>query len=249
MDVWMQSDSDSLGIENFILKEILSKSTCRLMHSFHEVSTPDMVDLKIPREALVVGDLNFMGLYFKLYHGIKQINPIEIPDYIRTKEFLLRDYEIYKPIELEDLTGTYFVKDASKLKSFAGVVDFDRQTKDWISKEAIYIVSDVVDILSEYRCYVIGGELQNCVNYNGDPYVLPDMSKIRKAVGLVNTHEKHLKSYTIDVMVTPKGTALIEIHDFMAVGLYGTLWGDNLVYAYRDGMDYILDSNENRLLK
>lgn len=75
------------------------------------------------------------------------------------------------------------------------------------------------------------------------------MSKIRKAIGLVNTHEKHLKSYTIDVMVTPKGTALIEIHDFMAVGLYGTLWGGNLVYAYRDGMDYILDSNENRLLK
>jgi hypothetical protein len=51
------------------------------------------------------------------------------------------------------------------------------------------------------------------------------------------------RSLTIDVMVTDKGTELIEIHPFVSCGLYGTLWGDSLVYAYRDGIDYVLRHN------
>ncbi|MGU8989666.1 hypothetical protein ACV3V0_18445 [Clostridium perfringens] len=44
-------------------------------------------------------------------------------------------------------------------------------------------------------------------------------------------------------MVTNKGTSIIEIHNFHSLGLYSTLFGDNLAYAYRDGIDFIIRNN------
>ena len=73
--------------------------------------------------------------------------------------------------------------------------------------------------------------------------MLPDIDLIKKAVCLINVNEKWLNSYTIDVMVGKPGTALIEVHNFASVGLYATLWGDNLLWAYKDGIDYLINDN------
>ena len=66
-----------------------------------------------------------------------------------------------------------------------------------------------------------------------------------KAVELIKANEKWLRSYTIDIMVGPKGTAIIEVHNFTSVGLYHNLWGNNLLYAYRQGIDYLINDNKN----
>ena len=44
-------------------------------------------------------------------------------------------------------------------------------------------------------------------------------------------------------MITPRGTAITEIHNYTSLGHYSTLFGDNLLYAYRDGIDYLLKHN------
>jgi hypothetical protein len=44
-------------------------------------------------------------------------------------------------------------------------------------------------------------------------------------------------------MVGKEGTAIIEIHNFTSIGLYTTIWGNELLYAYRDGIDYLLNDN------
>ena len=41
-----------------------------------------------------------------------------------------------------------------------------------------------------------------------------------------------------------EGTAIIEVHNFTSVGLYTTLWGTDLLYAYRDGIDYLVNDNK-----
>ena len=38
-------------------------------------------------------------------------------------------------------------------------------------------------------------------------------------------------------------------HNFVSVGLYGTLWGNNLIYAYKDGIDYVINDNKELKLK
>ena len=49
----------------------------------------------------------------------------------------------------------------------------------------------------------------------------------------------------MDLMVSKiKGTAIVEVHNFTSCGLYSTIWGDNLLYAYRDGIDYLINDNK-----
>lgn len=89
--------------------------------------------------------------------------------------------------------------------------------------------------------------LVEILNYNGDCTKLPDISLIQKAVNLINYHEEYLKSYTIDVAVTSKGTCILEVHNFTSCGLYSTIWNSSLIYAYKDGIDYL--RNDNHLLE
>ena len=248
MDIRLQIDSDSLGIETSIIKDVLSNGLCRYMHSVVGTTFSDVSNMKIPKESLPIGDLYFMSKFFKMYYGIKALNPVEIPDYLRIDEFLLRDYRVASANDIKKAHGTYFLKNVSRIKSFAGVVDLDTDKKDWLYDKDVYIISEVVDIQAEYRCYIIDGKMENCINYNGSSFVQPDISKIQKIIGIIGCNEKWLKSYVLDVMVTPRGTAIVEIGNFMSVGLYGTLWGDSLVYAYRDGVDYVLNSNINRFV-
>jgi hypothetical protein len=44
-------------------------------------------------------------------------------------------------------------------------------------------------------------------------------------------------------MVTPRGTAITEVHNFVSLGIYTVDWDDSLLYALRDGMDYIVRYN------
>ena len=111
------------------------------------------------------------------------------------------------------------------------------------SKEHLYQVSEILNVQSEYRVYIIDGEIENVCNYNGDPLVLPDVNFIKKANAIYSIQPDYPKSYTIDVMVSDKGTSIMEIHPFISVGLYSTLWGSNLLQAYIDGINYVRKYN------
>lgn len=213
----------------------------------HDFSFGDASELK---GCIPVGTIDFVTNYMRMFKKDFKQNPIEIPAYLRTDEFLKRDYHIG---DIRDVpsTGIWFVKDVSTLKHFSKVCNLDHEFNDLIElgKDANYLVSSVVDILSEWRVYVLDGELANICNYNGDCTLFPDMSLIRKAMSLIELNEKWLKSYTIDVMVTKKGTALIEIHNFTSVGLYSTLWGQDLLWGYVDGIRYLQEDNHELALK
>ena len=174
-----------------------------------------------------------------------RINPIEVPKCLRTEEFLKRDYRV---VPFNDIPhGTYFVKDASRLKHYTFFGDteqlFTGREAGRVDRSHMFQVSEIEDILSEYRVYVIGGEIVNICNYDGSVLIFPDTTLVCKANGLYKTRSDYPKSLTIDVMITKKGTEIIEIHPFIACGLYSTLWGDNLLDAYRDGIEYVINHN------
>ncbi len=250
----LQTDSNGLDIEYYLIKEQLKRG--KYVFKYKEIDTNSLMHIA-EKGDIPIGDIEFVSKYLKEAYGIEKENPIEIPKYLRTEEFLKRKYDIVTWDKIPD-KGNWFIKDVSELKSFGQVINCTySDVKSWfkkpeykysnnlvLDKNHLFQVSEVFDIKSEYRVYVLDGCIEAISNYNGDCTLLPDIGLIKKAVSLIYLKEKWLKSYTIDVMVGPRGTALIEIHNFASVGLYNTLWGSNLIYAYRDGIDYLINDNK-----
>ena len=137
--------------------------------------------------------------------------------------------------------------DVSVLKKFSytGEVSelFNGMYTNALDPTHMYQVSEIVNIESEYRVYIIDGNIEAICNYNGSPMVFPDAGVIYEANYIYMMKRDYPRSLTMDVMVSDKGTEIIEIHPFVSVGLYSTLWGGNLPWAYKQGIDYVLKHN------
>lgn len=253
----LQKDDGVLDLEYLIVNDLLDSS--RYVNSKVITTLKELPSLNDIENAIPIGTIDFVGEYLKKFYGIEHLFPIEIPSYLRKDEFLKRDYKIV-PYEKLPTNGTIFLKDVTSLKKFGEKVNLDYIGLDTLfeskggfselvlDKNHLYQVSSIFPIASEYRVYVVAGEIENIACYNGSCMIFPDANLLKKVVSLINYNEKHLKSYTIDVMVDKNGnTAIIEVHNFASVGLYNTLWGQNLLYAYRDGIDYYI--NDNRIIK
>lgn len=246
--------TDAMEIEEKIAKEQLDRT--KLVHSYRECTLSDLDSVK-EKDFNPIGTIQFVEKYL----GITE-TPIEIPKYLQTEEFLKREYKIVKGKDLPR-RGRYFVKNASKLKDFSVNADMEYFLYDemidykpksefdntlCIKSTDNFVVSEDVKILSEYRLYVFNNVIVAISHYNGNPLLFPDTKLLEKVVMLISYHEKYLKSYTIDVMITKKGTSLIEIHNFTSVGFYTTLFGTDLLYAYKDGIDYLRKDNSVKYL-
>ena len=223
----------------------------------HEYEIIEDIDVnKDYKDFVPIGRIPFVNKYFKTQYGIEQQNPIEIPACMCTPEFLKRDYSIVNSKSLPR-KGKYFIKDVSVLKNFTfdGELEyflfdemFEPKQYDFdciirIDSTHLYQVSESVNILSEWRVYIIRGEIENIANYNGDVTLFPDIDLIKKADNLYKLQGDYPKSYSFDVMINARGTSIVEVHTFSSLGLYCTVWGDNLLYAYADAKDYILKHN------
>jgi len=255
----LQKEREGLDLECFIVKNILDNNrytdeyTLYNLDDFAEknVEYPDYIKSGIP-----VGTINFVEKWLKRFCGIERINPIEVPVCLRKEEFLKREYSIVKKDDIPK-TGTYFVKDASQLKKFANIVDVksffnediwkprqrELDTTLHLDPTHLFQVSESVNIHAEYRIYVQDDEIEAIANYNGDPCLLPDIRLIQKMVNIYSMQSSHPNAYTMDIAINERGTFLLEVHPWIAVGLYNSLWNRKLLYAYRDGLQYVLDYN------
>lgn len=208
------------------------------------------------QEAIPIGTVRFIEQYLQMFKGIEIDNAIEVPPVLRTDEFLKRKYSIV-PRDAIPRTGEFFIKDATQQKLFSYKGDLEFFLNDEMFREKanefdnslrldpnhLYQVSEIVNILAEYRVYVIGRKINSMCVFAGNPLIFPDADLIRKAVKLINAQSDSPRSYSLDVMVTPRGTAITEVHNFLGVGLYMVDWDEELLYAYKHGMDYILKHN------
>ena len=112
--------------------------------------------------------------------------------------------------------------------------------QDKIKSDSNYILSKLLDVYSEWRVYVINDKIANIANYDGDVLCFPNVELIQKMIQEYSKAEDRPKSYTMDIMVTNEGTVLLEIHTFVSVGLYSSLWDETLLVAYKDGIDYCI---------
>lgn len=250
------------NIKTLDLEREMLLNTIKRSHGIHNAIEIDMSSITAEiDEYIPVGTIEFVSKYMKIKYGTEKENPIEIPDYLLTDEFLKRDYNIVKGIDLPR-KGYKFIKNAEILKDFSycGELEwflfddmFEESTRKYdtslkINKDGLYIVSSNFSPKSEYRCYIFNRELKCIANYDGNPYLLPDVKLLKKAIDLINKNEKWLKSYTIDLMVnTDNETAIIEIHNFTSCGIYSNTISEDLPLAYRQGIDYLKFDNRKRI--
>ncbi len=79
--------------------------------------------------------------------------------------------------------------------------------------------AEPVTFISEYRAFVLHGELIGLRPYTGDPLAFPDPDTVRAAIA---AYDPAPASYALDVGVTDDGrTLLVEVNDSYATGGYG----------------------------
>ncbi len=115
-----------------------------------------------------------------------------------------------------------FIKPAKRWKLFTGfVLDSPNPPQVYaVSRREPVWVSETVNFLSEWRCYVIRGSVAFCglSDHGGDRNHEVDMERIRIAL---SRYENAPAAYAIDFGVLSTGeTALIEVNDGFGVGAY-----------------------------
>lgn len=260
MKFLIQRNRGEYSVDSRIVIDIIKS----LHHSLSYRTIERIEDKLELKNYIPIGDLKFVGDWFRTFHGIDHIYPIEVPEILRRDEFLHREYSIVK---YEDLpkSGEYFIKDVDNLKNFSYCGDvsllqnpdsLDADIK--IDKYGLYQVSSKLDIVSEYRVIVLDDEIMSVDFYNGvsadsnggipGVLVFPDAKWLQKAVNMYMLDSDRPSAYTIDIAVLRSGeNAIIEVHDFISCGLYSTVFGSNLLYAYKRGIDYILQKGTKRL--
>lgn len=181
-----------------------------------------------------VGSVEFVLSYLKKHHGIKEVKPINIPPELIQPTFLKRHIEIINteknPILIKD--KPLFVKDNNKIKGFADIVT------DGSNLKGEFLVSELIDIESEWRAFVYDRKLVGLQNYSGDFTMFPDVDLIKE---MIKCYTDCPPAYTLDVGLNVKdGTFLIEIHNFFSCGLYGFNDSRILPQMFIRSFNYIL---------
>lgn len=119
----------------------------------------------------------------------------------------------------------FFIKPSKGVKTFTGTLiengrslgmmrDFDK-IDDF---ERIYL-SDTINFVSEYRCFIHEEEIKGIQFYLGDFKIFPNVERIET---MVSSYTDANCAYTLDIGVTDNGeTLLVEINDMWAIGSYG----------------------------
>jgi len=184
--------------------------------------TDFMLDLKYD---VIFGSVQATNAFFKEC-GIEPPEYLGYPKELNKPQYMLRS----KPIEIrfQDLALAkmpYFIKPSKGVKSFTGCVVEDEGQLQWLRDfdnvvgETMVYISEVINIVSEYRCFVHEGKLTGIQYYLGDFRVYPSIKMIED---MIKDYKSANCAYTLDVGVGKHGTtALIEVNDMWAIGSYG----------------------------
>lgn len=170
-------------------------------------------------EYIPIGSIEFVHKYMNIYN-IKIPNTINIPNELNKLKYIQRNTSYCYKSNINKFP--IFIKPANELKLFTGGVVSTKSNLDLLFPEikdnTILFVSDVIDIVSEYRCLVYNNELVGLQHYLGDFTIFPDIETINN---MIIDYKNSPVAYTLDVGVYNGKTILIECHNFYSVGLYG----------------------------
>lgn len=180
----------------------------------HEVAFVKDVELMY-RDYIPVGSVEFVQKFMEEFWDVRIVKPLNIPEELYP--FANRFVQRLSKKDIDSLFEKYnqlFIKSDDKIKDFS---EFCNKKSE--IPEGNYIVSELIDIRSEYRCFIKDGRLLDIKNYSGEIDILPNFNTIEN---MIKAYKSAPPAYTLDVAITGKGeTVVIECHNFFSCGLYG----------------------------
>ncbi len=197
-------------------------------------------------KCIPVGDIAFIKNALEVTTGSNKMNPLEVPKELYS--FLQREYKIIpgKEIKNDILTSDkYFIKDATELKTYNNLLN-PYSAKYEIDINHNFVVTEMVNFLSEFRVFIYNDKIQSIQHYLGDPLIFPDSNIIKKCIKAYSK-VKHPKSYTLDIGIRMYEENLItepiEVHPFAACGLYG-FHDECILNMLENGWDWYIQENK-----
>ncbi len=214
--------------------------------SFEQLETMDFgVDSDEIRDYVPIGTVEFVIRFCELFinENAKQIiKPINVPEELFPfAGRKIQNIEVSKEnVNIEKC----YIKSNDIIKfSFNGFTNVF-----YNPPLGNYQVSEeVMNMYSEYRCFVYKDELDGIQWYRGDFTLFPNVDDINKML-------EHYKwnygngpapeAFTLDVWVAPNGrTYVLEVHEFFSCGLYGYSNYHRLPYMFKR----VFNNIKNRL--
>lgn len=162
-----------------------------------------------------VGSVEFVLKYLNDYYGIKNVKPINIPDELNKYKYTKRNIWSNFETSPKNISEIVFYKSKNIIKGMSGIT---KNTKVPTYPGYEFLISDFIDIKSEWRVFVWRNTLFGLQNYSGDYTIFPDVKLIKEMIVDYNNET----AYTLDVGINDKdGTFIVECHDFFSCGLYG----------------------------
>lgn len=181
---------------------------------FNSKSNDDIFYFKpFHQDYIPIGSVEFVSSWFLKFHNHRP-KPINIPEELFHPKFTQRPIINGNEKKINKLKGEWFVKSNDKIKGITGIFN---SGKDKLPK-GNYQFSELIEIQSEWRCFVYGGKLVGLQNYSGIFSMFPNIESI---LWMIHAYESAPISYTLDVGVNEHHTFIIECHDFFSCGLYG----------------------------
>lgn len=189
-------------------------------------------DMEFNENDIVIGSVEATDFFFK-----KLGKEVKYLGYPKTLEpFLGRKIHLTTMGEVETTPFPFFLKPAIDVKLFTGSVCESKKQLDLVyfdkgvTKETPIYVSEPLNFVTEYRCFVHKGKLVGMKHYKGDFVIFP---RIELVYEMIEAYTDAPISYTLDVGLIrdeefqkrfgPYSLKLVvvEVNDFWAIGGYG----------------------------
>lgn len=201
-----------------------------------------------------VGTVEFFMKFCEIYFNksvlalIKPLNiPLNLMQFAKREINNIRITDERNEILWSELMGLsndenkLFIKSNDVIKSeYNGI----HSVKDIMHNfpNGIYQISEIIEIESEYRCFIYNGQLLGIQYYNGDFKIFPNIETIDNIAKYFSNNS----AYTFDIGVNTHGeTFLIECHDFFSCGLYGFSDYNKLPYMFSRTFNHLKQKINN----
>ncbi len=181
----------------------------------------DVQEIPLNRNSMVIGYVEDTKWFFEQMEW-KVPYRLTLPLDLDKNKFLKRDVKQFwryeDVLEQTDIKFPYFLKPIKVKTFYPSIIKHSGDLTSYEKCEE-FLISQLIDIVSEYRCYIIDKKIVGCYNYLGSIYEYPNLKLVDQ---MISEFENAPIGYSIDVALLENGeTCLIECNDGWSLGNYG----------------------------
>lgn len=202
-------------------------------HPHVSVSYNNLDSAELKSNLIPIGSVEFVTKYCSLHNIALPKNksyPIELVSFLKRK---IRQGTFGSTLETE------FVKPI-KTKLFTGAIK--KEITESVENDEPVWISDVVQFIAEFRCYVIDGQLVGYSRYDDSEEVINFDDSVVNS--MIEKYTSQPIGYSIDIGIVKDETVLVEVNDGWSLGYYpwGTMTSQKYVELITKRWNQILEN-------